>query len=473
MRTSSVRTTAIALLIALASAGAARAADPPPPGVSPEEYERRIKKLENSLKDLKRDTAVLQSDKDTRDKARPIAGWQDGFFIQSTDGNYKLKIGGYTHFDSRFFVDDNDRNDTSQFVFRRVRPDLSGTVAKYFDFRILPDFAGSSLVLQDAYVDAKYFPEIKVRFGKTKGPVGIERLQSATALAFIERGLPTNLVPNRDLGIMFFSDVFGAGAFSYQLGVFNGSRDGASTDTDLSDDKEFEGRVFAHPFKNTTLKPLRGLGLGISGSYGRQDGSASNTDLPTFRSSGQGAFFRYRTDTPSTAAGTTIADGVHYRYSPQGYYYFGPFSLLAEYVVSTQDVQKDQVSDTLTNDSWQVYAGWVLTGEDASYKGVVPANSFDPFARTWGAVQVSARYSELDIDNDAFDPTVTGVANSSFADPTRNASKAQNFTIGANWYLNKNIMLALNYDRTWFDGGEGTGDRDTEDVFLTRVQLVF
>jgi hypothetical protein len=30
----------------------------------------------------------------------------------------------------------------------------------------------------------------------------------------------------------------------------------------------------------------------------------------------------------------------------------------------------------------------------------------------------------------------------------------------------------LNFDRTEFDRGEASGDRDTENLFLTRVQLV-
>ena len=37
--------------------------------------------------------------------------------------------------------------------------------------------------------------------GKFKVPVGLERLESATDIRFIERGFPTSLVPNRDLGV--------------------------------------------------------------------------------------------------------------------------------------------------------------------------------------------------------------------------------------------------------------------------------
>src|SRR5262249_40014787 len=155
---------------------------------------------------------------------------------------------------------------------------------------------------------------------------------------------------------------------------------------------------------------------------------------------------------------------------------FGPFGFLFEYVRSTQDVHINRkVSDTETapvdgsvaNDSWQVRAEWVLTGEDATYKGVTPARNFDPFNLgngAWGAFELGIRYDELEVDKEAF--------TLGFADPTKSARKAKEFALGANWLLNKNIMIALDWARTEFTGGAsgGTGNRPTEDVFLTRLQ---
>jgi hypothetical protein len=44
-----------------------------------------------------------------------------------------------------------------------VRPIVSGTVAQYFDFIITPDFGGGTTVLQDAYIDVRYTPKLRVR----------------------------------------------------------------------------------------------------------------------------------------------------------------------------------------------------------------------------------------------------------------------------------------------------------------------
>jgi len=69
--------------------------------------------------------------------------------------------------------------------------------------------------------------------------------------------------------------------------------------------------------------------------------------------------------------------------SPQGYYYYGPFGFLGEYVISDQRVTRvlgpSRISRRLENTGWEVTGSWVLTGEDAAYKGgVVPRHPFDP-----------------------------------------------------------------------------------------------
>jgi phosphate-selective porin OprO/OprP len=464
---SRIRASAAVAVLALAfvAPGVGRAADD---ASTTADHEQRIRELEETIRNLNKDTAKLQAAEETRVNARPIAGWslKDGFFLQSSDGANKLRIGGYTHFDSRFFIEEENRGNTDSFVFRRVRPDLRGTVAKYFDFRILPDFAGGTLVLQDAYVEAKYWREASLRAGKYKTPYGIERLQSATAIPFVERSIADNLVPNRDLGVALFGE-FLLGALTYEVGMFNGVVDGGSGDLNFDDNFDFAGRIFAYPLKNTTIEAARGLGIGVAATYGRENSTTGSPNLPQYRTSGRGnPFFRY-VNTAATAtapANISVSDGIHYRYSPQANFYWGPLGLYTEFNTSGQNVENGAVEDLIINRAWQVGATWVITGENASYKGVVPNENFNPFSRTWGAFEVATRYAQLHVDDDAFDK--------GFADPRRAAKKAQQFTVGLNWYLNYNIKLVLDYDRTWYEDGEGAGDLDTENLIVTRVQLL-
>jgi phosphate-selective porin OprO/OprP len=396
-----------------------------------------------------------------------VTAGRDGFSIKSADNAFVLKLRGYLQFDGRFFSDDKQKPGIDTFTLRRVRPIFEGTVYKIFDFRIMPDFGQGTTSLYDAYLEARLAPYFKVRAGKFKPPVSLERLQSATDLMFVERALPTNLAPNRDLGIQVSGDVAG-GVMCYAAGVFNGTVDlGNQADADNNNSKDAEGRLFVQPFL-TSGGPLKSLGFGVSATTGIHEGTLTAPGLPSYRTPAQQPFFSYRSD--GTAAGTVLADGRHTRFSPQGYFYSGPFGLLAEYIQSKQEVRRGTVSADLDHTSWQTAASWVLSGDEASFRGVNPKKVFDPAARTWGAFELTARYSRLDLDAKAF-PL--------FANPASSPRSTRAWAVGLNWYLNKNLRVMLDYERTQFDGG-ATGaaagsiaDRVPEKILFSRFQISY
>ena len=122
-------------------------------------------------------------------------------------------------------------------MLRSVRPTFEGTFGGIYDFRFTPDFGSGRSIIVDAYAAARFKPGFVVTVGKFKPSVGLERLASEPDLRFIERGLPTLLVPNRDLGVQLSGD-FAGGAFTYQVGYFNGVTDGQSSDNLATPDVE-------------------------------------------------------------------------------------------------------------------------------------------------------------------------------------------------------------------------------------------
>jgi phosphate-selective porin OprO and OprP len=420
--------------------------------------ERRLEELEGAVTQLQK-----QPPHAPQPAASRLSGtYQNGFVFSTDDGQFRLIVRGYLQSDARLFID-NKTATNDQFLFRRVRPVLEGTVFRHFDFKLMPDFAGSKSTLFDAYVDAHYVPALQLQVGKLKPPLGLERLQSARHLFFAERGLTNDLVPARDIGAQLHGDLWGA-ALSYAAGIFNGVPDLSTADTDADSDKDFEGRAFAQPWKNSTVTALKGLGLGVAGSYGHERGSAANTNLPSYASAGQATFFSY-TLSASAPTETVVALGAHSRISPQGYYFWGPLGLLGDYVTSAQAVGGGGKSATLRHEAWQLLGSYVLTGEAMSFEGVNPAHPFDPWAGTWGALQICARYGTLDVDEAAF--------RDGFADATRSAHEAREWALGANWYLNRNIKFVLNYANTDFKGGAVGGNRRTEKAVLSRIQTAF
>jgi len=392
-------------------------------------------------------TAAAESKKTALAGAGP-----DGFFLKSADNNFLLNLSGYVHVDGRWFTGDSGHLASNTFLLRRVRPIIQGTVFKYIDYRILPDFGSSAGTvpgtIQDAYIDFRYFNSIGVLAGKAKDPFGLEWLESANNLAFAERALPTRLVPNRDVGIQLHGGL--GPAVQYAIAAVNGAVDGGNQDVDTNNGKDFVGRVFATPFTGSDW--LRGLGLGLAGSTGSQDGG-----LPSYKTSGQNIFFRYA---PGAAA-----MGEHFRYSPQLYYYAGPFGLLTEWVQSSQDVQNASGRRMLDNQAWQVTGSYFLTGEKNSYGRVAPKNNFEGPGGGSGAMQLAFRYNALAVDPDAF---VRG-----YADITTSAQNAKAWAVGVNWYLNRFARLMFDYEQTQFHGGATTGDRPTEHLFMNRFQLAF
>ncbi len=400
----------------------------------------------------------LQAEADAAKAAStPVLALSDkGLSVKNAAGDFEVKLRGLVQADARYFGGDTSSSQTDTFMFRRIRPTLEGSWGKLVGFRLTPEFAGDSATIVDAYVDLKFDPRATVRIGKLKGPVGLERLQSGGATAFIERGFPTELAPNRDLGVQLQGE-FASGGLSYAVGVFNGAPDGRDAATSNPDgDFELAARVFAEPWKNSA-NALSGLGFGIAASCGDKHGSGNNF-LPRYRTPGQVQFFNYRS--------TVLADGEHLRISPQAYYYGGRVGLLGEYISSRQDVRAASGTRAdLENTAWQVTAGYVLTGEDASYRGVLkPSNAFSIDGPGWGAFEVVGRYGRLDIDDAAF-PV--------FADPATASTTARSWGIGLNWYLNANVKLVTNYARTAFDAAPGATARNDEEVVFTRAQFSF
>lgn len=468
-----------------------------------------VKALDQKVRLIERKLEVDKEVADAKWAKLPKAELgSQGLKVESADGNNTLYLRGTLQADGRFFVDDsrgspantNGDNLADQFLIRRARITLEGTLWKYMDYRIMPDFAGSQARLFDAYADFRPFQEISLAAGKFKAPISLERLQSASALGLTERAFPTQLAPNRDLGLMLHGEFDKPGYakdkrsfplfmypefIAYQLAVTNGSRNNNGDAVgDSDDDKEFQGRLFAHPFQHSGIDLLDGLGVGIAGSWGNPNDAA----LSNYVTPGQDTMFRY--------AGSARADGPHTRIYPQVYWNYGPFGLIGEYAVSNQRLANQSVKnnqsvnkdETTTHDqAWNLTLLYVLTGEDNVFlnQGIKPRHPFDPFKGQWGAVQLAARWTEMDFDQAAFLNTGTAAKPAyPLADPRNSVASASSWALGVNWWLNNNVKFMADYHQTEFDGGAGVydgqgaltsrvRDRQTEKVFMTRFQVSF
>lgn len=371
----------------------------------------------------------------------------------------ELKPGGYLQIDGKGFFEEAGIDD---FQLKRVRPKLDGVAFGHVPFRLLLDFAGGRVQVLDAWVEVDYHEALVLRAGKDKEQFGLECLQSATALALIERGLPTQLVPNRDIGVQLRGEVL-AGAVRYVAAVFNGTPDVTSSDDQLGDDNfELNGHLFLQPFKQAGPAVLKGLGVGGAVTYGRVEAvPGTSTQLVDYRTTGGARFFRWTTNADPTLS--AFADGIRTRATGHGTWYWQRVGLLGEYVRAQHGVVLRSNHATLAHQSWQAVATVLLTDDEASYKGVKPKQAFGADGGL-GAFELAARVSQLSIDEETFER--------GFANANSSAEKATAFAAGVTWYLNSAFKAQVNVEHTAFEGGAPDGgDREAENVVLGRFQI--
>lgn len=474
-------------------------AEPAPPPARPAADADRLDEIDQLVRISGRKHELLEEEAAKRKLEGPFVTADDkGFSIKVPDSAFVLRIRGLLQGDARFFTGDDALEANDTFLVRRFRPTLEGTLFGFADFRLIPELAGTPQVL-DGYVDLRPWPWLRLRVGKFKAPIGLERLQSDADLPFVERALDQNLSSQRDVGVALWGDVAG-GVFTYTIGVVNGAPDTTGADTDINHAKDFVARVFFQPFKTEALRDFGSLGIGFGAQTGNRKGRlptavaglpipsvAAQTGLSPFRTTGQNTFFSYYAPaTDTTGAQTTFAHERATRINPQLYYYYDNVGFLAEYLCLWQGVQRGNRTAVLKQQSAHATISYTLNGRE-SFEGVTPLVPFDPTKRAWGALQLTGRWAWLEVDADTLsDPNVPG---SGYADALRSARSARAFGGGLAWVPRRSVRLAVDFEQTRFRGGAGTAivpatpgvpampavvaDRPTENVFIGRAQVNF
>ena len=111
--------------------------------------------------------------------------------------------------------------------------------------------------------------------------------------------------------------------------------------------------------------------------------------------------------------------------------------------------------------------------------------SFDFLIKRLCPFGIHFEYQQINVDDRLFDGTNKWLGSSSSASAESN--KAEAWAVGLNWYLNNNIKIAANYERTSFSNGGvsglstaastvnvlGNGNRADEESLFTRLQIAY
>jgi len=427
----------------------------------------------------------------TNDKTALKAYWNYGLWFASTNDDFKVHVGGRIQFDpfNTFDVQKSVTNNTGHIGpfedssgFRRDRVRMEGTIYDSVDFVWEYDFAtamnpqnfqtvagtksqllnGSSVFtgtgVTDANVTLKYLPYIgNLAVGSYLVPFSFDVLTSDRWMDFIERSaafdafVPGTNDANYTLGARAF-DWNADKTLTYAASAsFNNMWDGASG-FDFGNDPMFVGRVTALPYYDASTDGRYLLHVGLDGcaQHCQADPLAvGGPDATQLRS--RTALREYLSPLDPSVVSTGVIDGrEQYTGGAELVAQYGPLLLQSEIFCSwvTDDNGSGGAgTDTLFFKGGYADLMYMLTGENRNYnreravfERIVPYEDYvrmpGEYGRAcgWGAWQLGARYSYVDLDSMSVHG---GVVNE--------------FTAGLNWFLNPNLKFQFNYDYMFRD----------------------
>jgi len=335
-----------------------------------------------------------------------------------------MKIEGRIMYDFDFLSAGDNYNFAGN-EFRRLRLAAKGKVTKNVSYKADFDFTNGKIAYRDVYIKLTAPGNIgNVTIGSFAEPTGLDMLTSSKYITFIERAMMTTTQYGKyNTGFRYENQKLFDGKIGLQLAyTFNGSPSSAYKDLDLNGGANFIGRVTGKILENKEKKQLIHLGVNYE-----------------FRNDEKDDFgYKFRTENHMGNKTSIASTGALKNTSDIGFELaatFGPLSLQSEYelasIVSSVDTYKTS--------GYYGYVSYFITGENRPYKNSVfnrvkPKTDFCLKDKTWGAIELVARYSVMDL-NDNLD--VDGNDNKNY--------KISNITAGFNWHLNKNTRIMYNF----------------------------
>jgi len=422
-----------------------------------------------SLDSLMQRVAALEAKADDADKKPPADEWKD-----MSAEKWTFKFGGRVLADYVMFADQDAGNQArfgdidNYFEWRRLRFRSEGEGYGVYFYRMELEFepegeAGmgdSGIAVRDCYVGMREIPWLgTVILGNTKQPMSLEVQNSSNYIPFLERALPRLfVVDERMVGALAVNRI-PSEALMWSYGVFFAQP--------MDEDHEIIGddpgvrlgwRVVSTPYFCDGGHHL--LHLGFGGAW---------------QTVGEEEQWRWRTR-PEDHEGPSFLDTGNfdsdsfYTLNFESAVNWGAWSVESEIFYNRNQTPASDI------DLYGAYAqvSWFLTGESRPYdraKGVFerlkPYTNFwlvrgrDGADMGWGAWQLAARWSAVDLR----DPAFTGA----------NRGLQHDLTVGINWYWNPHFRWMLNWIHTWNDydvAVDGYTDGQA-DILGVRGQLDF
>ncbi|QDT15715.1 OprO/OprP family phosphate-selective porin [Alienimonas californiensis] len=447
------------------------------------EFDARLRELEDLFGDQDGGEALTEQFKGLDVRIGEVESGLGDFVTRGTS-NSTAQLFGRLHADYWAFPSTDEgaerfegENPQDRLLFRRLRFGLQGDIRTNMFYKFETEFADpNDFEFRDAFFGFRDVPFLQtVVVGNQKRPYGLDHLNSSRYNVFMER---PNVIEafnedNRRLGAVSYG-VSDDLRYNWRYGIYNLER--------IQDDGSYIGDAYqlqvagrlATTYWWDECSDGRGYGhFAVAGTIADPDetGGPQNNNEARFRT-------RPEARTDGRWLNTGRIDDVE------------NFSLIGlEHVLNYGAVQWVSEAQVLSNDRFHgaedadfwggyTYVSYFLTGEhmpwdreSGTLDRIKPHEDFflvrDCHGRCgggWGAWQVAARYSYLDLnDADVF------------------GGEAESVTLGLNWYWNQNAGMQFNWVNgnikdssvVDVDGGEGAPIDSRYDILGVRFRLDF
>ena len=455
--------------------------------------------------DLKRSTSDQYVDINKRLDAQTQVGVDNGrLSVTSADGRFSAALRVLAQFDTGYYSQSHTAtllpnaygpDFGSGSNFRRMYLGLQGKIFGDWSYNVNFDFGGSGGTetpghIQSVYVEYDGLAPWGLRIGAFPPPSNLEDSTGSGDTIFLERNAPSDMQRNiaggdgRDAVSILYTAPSVFGALSYtgnkvQDGAKALAAAGATAAPNFDEQQGVVGRLSWLPINQDHAHWL----IGVNGTYvfklpdavagqlanlsntpgGTALNSVSLSDPPelTFDSNGYTLANTGALNANHVSQwGVETAGNWGSLYGQAGYYGFEVDRSQAAFTTTTGTQIVQPSADHFSG--WYAQGTWILTGEERLYNpatgAFAPPRVTEPFNfhnGTWGAFELAARYSDLNLNDHVNDPSNVVVANAAGAPAGTHTYDFYNTvrggdqrvaTLGLNWFPNNAVRFAFNYE---------------------------
>ena len=429
---------------------------PAAPAAPPPVIETRLQQQDQKIDDLVAKFAKQEDQRRLATQEAALPSVSNGRLqIASADGRFSAALRATVQYDVGYYMQNartrsfaNGADLSSGSNFRRAQLGLQGKVFGDWSYYVNIDYGSGGSTgtetpghIQQAYIEYDGFGPFVFRIGAHPPSTGLDDSYSASDQLLMERSAPGDLTRNmaggdgRDsIELLYVSDrLYGSLAYT---------GDKVQETTLLSDEQQaLVGRIAYSPAVNSDWRWVVSLAGTDVFRPGDSNGSVASP-RPFSISNPPEVNLDDNSTKLVSVSNANVTDA--WAWNLESAVTYNNFLAQAGYFKYGMDLRGVTTLRGQGFDGWYVEGSWVLSGEsrgwsaaNAAFTGPKPRVNFSPNNGGWGAFELAARYSTLDLNDNA------GMVGGALPAGGVRGGEQRISTLGLNWYPNQALKFTL------------------------------